>query len=199
MGFALLPALAQVELGGELSSTAGVCFDNDKSVTSLGELELDVSGEVGLGIFPDADFLVTLRSEYDAVPGQTEVELGEAYARLFLGDFDVSFDQQLIAWGSANGIKPVDVLNPRDLRRDLLGAEKLPVLAFRAVYNAPENIKVDAVLLSAFRASRLPPLPAQLLAELPPGVTPDDLAPDDLAPDDLSIPKLYLRDATPLC
>lgn len=190
LALAAPPASAQeIDVGGELGTTAGVRFDADNTILSLTELELDVSGEVGLGVFPDASFVTTLYSGYDATNlDNTRVELGEAYATLFLGDLDLSVGQQTVAWGSADGFNPVDVINPRDLSRGLVAAEKLPVPIIRAVYNAPGGVKVDAVVVPAFRPSRLPaltlpapgqPVPGQPAQppELPPGATlppPDD-------------------------
>ena len=165
-------ALAQdIELGGKLGAEFGVAVNGD-IVVSAASLDLTASSEVGLGFFPDASFEATIASSYDAATGEARLELGEAFAKLFLGDFDLSVGNQTVAWGSADGFNPVDVVNPQDLSFPF-GAEKLPVPLLRAVYNAPSDIKVDAVIIPAFRASRLPDAryqPAQSF-QPPPGVT----------------------------
>lgn len=162
-------ALAQdVELGGELKVEFGLATNGD-IVVSTADLDLIISGEVGQGFLPDASFEATVESSYDAATGEVRAELGETYAKLFLGDFDLSAGNQIVAWGSADGFNPVDVINPRDLSFPF-ASKKLPVPLLRAVYNAP-SIKIDAVVIPAFRASKPPDVRYLQTFQSPPGVT----------------------------
>lgn len=60
-----------------------------------------------------------LQSEDVAHPWQSEShgELREAYLRDTLGDFDIRFGRQIVAWGRADRINPTDNLSARDLTR----------------------------------------------------------------------------------
>ena len=60
-----------------------------------------------------------LQSEDVAHPWQAESrgELREAYLRDTLGDFDIRFGRQIVAWGRADRINPTDNLSARDLTR----------------------------------------------------------------------------------
>lgn len=60
-----------------------------------------------------------LQSEDVAEPGQSQAhgDLREAYLRDTLGDFDVRFGRQIVAWGRADRINPTDNLSARDLTR----------------------------------------------------------------------------------
>ncbi|UCH26042.1 MAG: hypothetical protein JSV66_19345 [Trueperaceae bacterium] len=157
--FALIlgAAYAQVDLdlGGEIRTDFGVVFRDHAPVDSLTIFDLTLSGEVGSGFFPDAAFDATLRARFDAVRGEMAVELRDAFATLFVGDFDLLIGQQTVSWGSADALNIVDVVNPDDLRNPFAG-EKLPLPLLRAIYNGPGGLKVDAVVIPAFRASTQP-------------------------------------------
>ena len=60
-----------------------------------------------------------LQSKDVAHPWQAESrgELREAYLRDTLGDFDIRFGRQIVAWGRADRINPTDNLSARDLTR----------------------------------------------------------------------------------
>lgn len=170
--------LAQVnyDLGGELSADFGVAVDGYIPVAAAG-LTLRLSGEVGSGFFPDAIFMAELSAEYDAADTASpfEVRLGRAYATAYLGPIDLSAGNQIVSWGSADVLSPVDVINPRDLSYPVgdPASKKLATPMLRAVAHAPGDVTVDVVLVPVFVASEIPGARWQPAAQLPlpPGVT----------------------------
>jgi len=157
----------EVEIGGELTSVFGVQLDNDKSIVGITALDLDFTSEIGDGFFPIAILYANLRSEFDS---DFSIELGEAYAKLFIEDVDLIIGQQNVSWGSTDGLNPVDVFNPQDLSRGLLGARKLPMPMIRAIYNAPSGMKLDALVSPTFKATKLPEIDAPLPTGFPEGI-----------------------------
>ncbi len=166
-------AQVSFDLGGELSTDFSVGLTEDAPLGSVTKFDLKASSEVGSGFFPDASFEVTLRTKYDAAENDVSIELLDAYALLFLDDVDLSIGNQTIAWGSTDGINPVDVVNPRDLASGLVDSEKLPVPMLRATYNASSDVKVDGVIVPVFRASSSP--------------TTSPALPTDMLPSDVNI------------
>lgn len=156
-------AQADVALSGELEADFGVAPLTGEFSIAGTSFDLSFDSEVGADFFPDAAFRVTLESRYDATLGAS-ASLGDAYATLYLGDFDLLVGQQTVAWGSTDFVNPVDVLTPADLSRGAIYARKLPVPMLRGVYNSPLNLKIDAVLLPVFRPSILPELSPPMIA-----------------------------------
>jgi hypothetical protein len=153
--FGSASAQVDLDLGGKISTDFGVVFRDDVPIDSLTVFELTLSGEVGSGFFPDAAFDATLRAQFDAGSGEMTVELRDAFTTLFVGNFDILVGQQTVSWGSADALNVVNVVNPEDLRNPFAG-EKLPLPLLRAIYNGPNNLKVDAVVIPAFHASTQP-------------------------------------------
>lgn len=177
-------AQAQVDLSGELGTTFGVAFDGTLPVASAC-LKLGATGEVGSGLFPDAALEAELVGCYDAATGDAAVRLGNAFATVYLDQLDLMVGQQLVFWGSADLLNPVDVVNPRDLRFPVARPEdqKLPAPMLRAVVHAPQDITLDLVLVPVWTPSMLPAERWQRGAGAsltpPPGVTIVGVAPAD--------------------
>lgn len=170
----LASAQAGFRFGGEVGTEFAVAVDGEVP-TSAACLELRASGDVGSGLFPDASFEGDLEGCYDAASGSGEVRLGRAFATLYLDDVDILAGQQVVFWGSADALNPVDVINPRDLSDPLADAaeQKLPTPLLRGIVHAPADVTLDLVLVPVFRPSILPGerwQPEQPFAP-PPGVT----------------------------
>lgn len=172
-------ALAQVsfDLGGELSTTLGVDVGGDLTVAEVCAV-LEGTGEVGSGFFPDAVFFMEGGACYDAAvqagpqggvptdpldllyptPDPFSVWLGEAYATVYLGRSELSVGRQKVAWGSADALAPLDVVNPHDLSYPVAQPSdtRLATLMARLRVAAPEGIALDFVLVPVFEPSRLP-------------------------------------------
>lgn len=169
-------ALAQVRynLGGELAADFGVAVDGHIPVAAAG-LTLRLDGEVGSGFFPDAVFLAELSASYDAARPDSpfNVRLGRAYATVYLGPVDLSVGNQVVSWGSADVLSPVDVVNPRDLSYPIAdpASQKLATPMVRAVAHASGGVTVDMVIVPVFVPSEIPGARWQPALQLPPGVT----------------------------
>ncbi|HRQ10181.1 MAG TPA: hypothetical protein PLG36_04110 [Trueperaceae bacterium] len=170
------PALAQVSyrLGGSVAAEFGVAIDGSIPVAAA-DLTLKLDGEVGSGFFPDAAFTAELVSRYDAAADEPfSVRLGRAYATVYLGALDLSLGNQVVAWGSADAVNPVDVVNPRNLSNPLADPadQRLPTPLVRATWHAPEGVTVDLVLVPVFVPSTLPGARWQAIPAAPPALPP---------------------------
>ncbi|MFO8150208.1 MAG: DUF1302 family protein [Trueperaceae bacterium] len=166
-------ALAQVrsEWSGSLTARFGVDVSGDLSAAGA-RAQGALDGTVGSEYFPTAAFRVAIDLEADAALDRGEVRLGEAWARLFLGDVELTAGNQAVSWGSTDAVNPVDRLNPRDLRVPI-DAVKLatPMVHLRAYLDG--DVTLEAALLPVFVAS-LPPSAAwrdEPVPMLPPGMT----------------------------
>lgn len=166
-------ALAQVltEWSGSVTARFGVAIDGDLSAAGA-RAQGALDGTVGSEFFPTAAFRVALDLEADAALGRSELRLGEAWARLFLGDVELTAGSQTLSWGSTDAVNPVDRLNPRDLRVPI-DAVKLatPMVHVRAYLDG--DVALEAAVLPVFTPS-LPPdaaWRADPTSMLPPGMT----------------------------
>lgn len=172
-------ALAQVsfDLGGEVAANLGLNVSGELTVAEACA-ELQGRGEVGSGFFPDATFLVEGGACYDAAaragpqggipadpldllypaPDPFSVWLGEAYATVYLGNSELSLGRQRVAWGSADALAPLDVINPHDLTYPVAQPSDTRLATFmaRLRVEAPEGVGLDLVLVPVFEPSRLP-------------------------------------------
>ena len=166
-------ALAQVrtEWRGSLDARFGVAVDGALSAAGA-RAQATLDGTVGSEYFPTAAFRVALDLEADAALGRAEVRLGEAWARLFLGDVELTAGNQTLFWGSTDAVNPVDRLNPRDLRVPI-DAVKLatPMVHLRAYLEG--DVALEAALVPVFTPSQTPDAAwrTDLAPTFPPGVT----------------------------
>jgi len=92
----------------------------------------------------------------DEVRGETIPELRELYGKVRLGDLDLFFGQQIVSWGVADGLNPLDLLNPYDYARvpDVeIGYEKLGTFMIRPVYYVGD-FTFEGVYLPVFTSPR---------------------------------------------
>src|SRR6056297_1503565 len=185
LGIAILAlsagAFAQLrtDWGGRLEARLGL--ESTGGLTAAGaEARLALDGEVGSEFFPAAAFRAELRAQTDAATGTSDVRLDEAWGRVFLNDgvIEATAGNQRLFWGSADGINPVDRLNPRDLSIPP-DAEKLavPMVHLRAWLE--HDVNLEAVLIPVF----VPSIPAgegwraEPAFAPPPGATVTDIRP----------------------
>lgn len=173
-----MPAAAQVSyrLGGAVAAEFGVAVDGAIPVAAA-DLTVRLDGDVGAGFFPDAVFVAEAKARYDAAaPEPFGARLGRAYATVYLGPVDLTVGNQVVAWGSADAVNPVDVLNPRDMTDPVADPadQRLPTPLVRATVHGQEGVTVDLVLVPVFVPSTLPGARwqgAAVMPDLPPGVT----------------------------
>lgn len=88
-----------------------------------------------------------------------EAELREAFIEWRPADFEVRVGQQIFVWGKNELLAPADLLNPMDLRYDILAAldspkdAKVPVFALDGSYWRGES-GVELVILPFFAANK---------------------------------------------
>lgn len=199
---AVATAQSSFDYGGSVTSELALRIDGSFPLASTCA-RLHGSGEVGSGFFPDAAFFVEFRACYDATaPTGTRggfpddiadiddladllgaerqplsFSLGRAYADLYLGDFELRVGRQTVAWGSADALTPLDVVNPSDLSFPLAepGDRRLPTLALRLRYEPSRAVGLDFVLVPLFEPSILPGPDWRGAMELPEMISDDGL------------------------
>jgi len=92
---------------------------------------------------------------FDGRAGETDVR--EAYGAASFGNWDLSAGRQLIVWGKADAVNPIDVLSVRNftLLTPTDEDQKTGVGTVRATYNR-EDLRLSALWLPEFRPNTLP-------------------------------------------
>lgn len=127
------------------------------------KLRLALDGDIGAmaGYHVDASASLSTKPELTH-----RFKLGEAYLDVSLGPLDLRVGNQLVNWGTADGINPTSVVNPRDMLAvadlDIAGA---PVPAVAATYYFANGSAVTGVLVLDFVPSAIPGELAQLEIE----------------------------------
>lgn len=111
------------------------------------EGRLGFQGKVHIGV----DGRIPLSHEDEKV----EIELGEAYLDLYLDTTDWRIGRQVVSWGTADGINPTNVINPRTpfSPAELLSEGALrgkPVLALLGAYYLPNGSSLTGVGIAEF-------------------------------------------------
>ena len=83
------------------------------------------------------------------------VDINEAWIAAEGNHVDVRIGQQRFAWGVADGINPVDVVNPYDLRDPTRFDRRLGIPAARVILHA-KQAALDLAYVPMFRPARLP-------------------------------------------
>lgn len=183
-------------IGGELSLFSSVNLNGERvqgqgdfrglsHLRSRLDLDIDVdlpaSWQLHAGGRVSYDIACALKGRNDFSrqylnENETELELHEAYLDgALLADLDLKVGRQIVAWGTSETLRVVDVLNPLDSREPgLTDIEdlRLPVFMTRLDYFPATCWRLTAVLVSEMRAARTPPYgsdyhagPASLPAE----------------------------------
>lgn len=132
-----------------------------------GFAEADVKLSARVGQWGRAFAEMSVRPAYEAGEWDADFDLDEAYVDLYLGRFDFRLGHQIIVWGRADGINPTNVLTPSDL------AERSPYdvdhrkanFGLRTHLNL-QPVRIEAVWLPLYRATRLPDVPLDPYVEL---------------------------------
>ena len=117
-----------------------------------GQMYLSVEGGAGLSSVKPSPF-------FEAPPEDAWPELDEAYVDLYLPMADLRLGRQVVAWGTADGFNPTDVINPRASSLGSLTTgevRRLPVPAVRVGIYAWPRLTVTAVGVTDFVPAPLP-------------------------------------------
>jgi len=104
-----------VSIGGEVSaSMTGYLHDFSEGMehTALGDIfsgQLNFSAETTL-----AEAVINLKLTPSFSPVFSPVSIDEAYARAYIGGFDITAGLRKLTWGKADSLGPLDVINPLD-------------------------------------------------------------------------------------
>ncbi len=98
---------------------------------------------------------IRFRSGYEYNEQINQFQLREAYADLFLGDFDLRAGQQIIAWGRADGINPTNNLTPLDyfVRSPEPDDIRMGNFLFRGRYTIKSCIRLEGIWVPVYRHS----------------------------------------------
>lgn len=155
------PAPPRLKMGGriDVKTAADTQWDTENEdvwssrLYSYGEATIDWRGQYSAHI----SGLFEYRHDVgEKARGETIPELRELYGKVRWGDWDVFFGQQIISWGVADGINPLDIINPYDFARvaDIeLGYERLGAFMIRPVWYAGD-FTIEGVYLPVFTEPR---------------------------------------------
>lgn len=98
---------------------------------------------------------IRFRSGYEYNNQINQFQVREAYADLFLGDFDLRAGQQIIAWGRADGINPTNNLTPQDyfVRSPEPDDMHLGNFLLRGRYTIKSRIRLEGIWVPVYRHS----------------------------------------------
>jgi hypothetical protein len=98
---------------------------------------------------------IRFRSGYEYDEQIQQFQLREAYADLYLGDFDLRAGQQIIAWGRADGINPTNNLTPQDyfVRSPEPDDMRLGNFLLRGRYSIKSRIRLEGIWVPVYRHS----------------------------------------------
>lgn len=137
----------------------------DKKVFNSSCFQLSYQEEIG-------DFgrgTLVFKGCYESLNKITTWELTEATAKLTRNNIDFDTGYGYIAWGTADGINPTDVINPYALGTSLTSLDKKPV--FRSavtVYN--KSLVLTGILVHQFC-----PISLERIKNLMPGLVPNNI------------------------
>jgi hypothetical protein len=135
--------------------------DHDQSYRGIGQLYLDwqplarqpqPQRTLRLYLSGEADYLYMGR---DHANEDFDLDLFEAYVFYGQGPFELQTGKQIVRWGKADQVSPVDNLNPQDLRELITWPteeRKLPVWMVRARWFF-EKVTLEGVFLPVFEPS----------------------------------------------
>jgi hypothetical protein len=150
-----------VEFNGYIRGTvfAGKVYEQDVTEIKSGYAEVSGKIKVRLGEYGDGHAELRLgHGLYDAQIGEM-IELREAYVDTYLGNWDLRFGHQIIAWGRADGFNPTDNLTPKNMQ--IRSAEeddrRIANLALRITGNY-EPVRLELVYVPFYAPSSFPNL-----------------------------------------
>ena len=121
--------------------------------SGYGEAALKISAFSGMRgkLFSEMRF----RTGYEYNEQINQFQLREAYADLYLGDFDLRAGQQIIAWGRADGINPTNNLTPQDyfVRSPEPDDIRLGNFLVRGRYTIKSRIRLEGIWVPVYRHS----------------------------------------------
>ena len=166
---AAVPIAGAPEFSGSAEYQFHYGFEAKEVTSDWLKLRLALEGDIGARVGYHLDAWASLSTKPEAA---SKLKLGEAYLDASLGPVDARLGSQLISWGTADGINPTSVVNPRDLLSATdLSVAGAPVPAVAATYYFGSASAVTGVLILDFVPAAIP----GELAQVEPDGKPDSL------------------------
>lgn len=148
--------------GGYAESRTQVGVDRGEVLSFRQRLHLETSAEMHSLLFfgsADADFDPAVAQWSDQQEEQTHARVDKLYLSLDTSYLDLVAGQQVVRWGTGDGINPMDLFNPVDQRDPVANARSLrrrSVPLLQAVVQRP-GITLEGVFLPMAEVNK-PPL-----------------------------------------
>jgi hypothetical protein len=157
------PTVSAPEFSGSAEYQFHYGFQTKEITGDSLKLSLALDGDIGAWAAYHLDACASLSTKPEL---KSKLKLGEAYLDISLGPVDVRLGNQLVNWGTADGINPTSVVNPRDLLSVTdLGIAGAPVPAVAATYYFGSASAVTGVLVLDFVPAAIPGELAQVELE----------------------------------
>lgn len=153
--FAATPIFAQLNVSGFADSYHAVRIKAPNDfLSSRNRLRLEANTD-----FDNTNLFVSLNAIHnDILPGQTGIELREAYFDYTSDKWDLRIGRQIIIWGKADGLRITDLVSPYDMTEFLARDYddiRLPVDAVKLRF-LRESMDIELLWLPIVQAGILP-------------------------------------------
>ncbi|MCR4426125.1 MAG: hypothetical protein NUW23_08060, partial [Firmicutes bacterium] len=150
------PTLAALpDFGGSVGYGFHYLTDIREVAASGFDVDLWLSGDTAVRV----SYRIQFKAEADCRPElQASLELGQAYIDAHIGNLDLRLGRQVVNWGTADGVNPTSIINPRSLMSFVgLNPASIPVPAILGACYLPGGSALTAVLITDFVPAPLPP------------------------------------------
>lgn len=152
LGLPLAASAQEAALSGKLTYQLGYAYTAGATAENAVAVRLELDKRLGLR----GRVRLNLDGRVPAGEAAPSLELGEAYADVYLDAVDLRIGRQVINWGTADGFNPTNVINPRGALSPaaLLTSgtlpEGTPVVAVQASYYLPAGYSLTGVGIAGF-------------------------------------------------
>jgi hypothetical protein len=135
----------------------GKNIDEDKLEQKSGYGELGLKIRVRKGQWGDGYAEVRLVQGRQFDEAYNDIWLREGYVNTYLGNFDIRVGQQIVVWGRADGINPINNITPRNILIFSTDEDdqRLSNFLFRVHYNF-NPFRLEGIYVPVYRSSVLP-------------------------------------------
>lgn len=125
---------AEIQIGGSISHT--LLYLTQEAEFSENTLRYELFFERD---FRGGKIHLSFDGGYDSVDTEALelIQLDEAYGDIYLGSVDLRVGQQVVSWGTADGINPTNYVNPKELSFAAGEFKGTPVPSLQATYFGP--------------------------------------------------------------